>query len=151
MASHDVKRTILLVEDESFYVGIFTSAIFLADAPFLLVTVPDGDEAIRYIACCGQYGDRLVYPEPSLILLDLSLLRMDGFAVLVWMKEQVGLTVPPVIVFTGSRSEANIRRAAELGAREYVLKPANPDVLVDWIKGLNGKVSQWAAEPQPRR
>lgn len=69
------------------------------------------------------------------VVLDPGLPGMDGFSVLKRWR-QAGLTMP-VIVLTASRTEiADMREGVQAGATNYLLKPADPDLLLDWIRGV---------------
>jgi len=58
--------------------------------------------------------------HPDLVVLDLGLPKLSGFDVL----ENCQLAGVPVVVFSGSSNEADRRRVIELGACEFVQKPA---------------------------
>lgn len=69
------------------------------------------------------------------IVLDPGLPGMDGFTVLKRWRA-AGLTMP-VIVLTASRTEvADMREGVQAGATNYLLKPADPDLLLDWVRGV---------------
>ena len=90
-----------------------------------LKVVADGQEAVDYLAGHEQFADRRQFPFPSLVLLDLKLPRLDGFEVLKWIRETAGLRDLPVIICTSSAQEDDVRKAYELGANGYVLKPSS--------------------------
>ncbi len=62
---------------------------------------------------------------PNLILLDLKLPRMSGEELLEWRAERAALKQIPAIVLSSSSREADIRRAYELGANSYLVKPVD--------------------------
>jgi DNA-binding response OmpR family regulator len=70
---------------------------------------------------------RLQLERPDLVLLDLTLPVMDGWAVLAELSTRSD--APPVIVCTAKRSPRDVARAQELGAAEYVTKPFDVDRL----------------------
>lgn len=61
-------------------------------------------------------------PKPGLILLDIRLPGIDGFEVLKTLKEQDETKDIPVIIFSNFGEESDKRRAAELGAKQYIVK-----------------------------
>lgn len=67
---------------------------------------------------------------PDLVLLDLELPRMDGFAVLAALKDDVRTASASVIVVSGSPAERDVVRALDLGAIDYVVKPFAPAILL---------------------
>jgi two-component system chemotaxis response regulator CheB len=71
----------------------------------------DGDEALRLV---GEL-------EPDLITLDLEMPRMDGFT---FLRLMMARRPTPVIVVSGYSAKENVFRALELGALDFVAKPA---------------------------
>jgi len=61
--------------------------------------------------------------NPSLVLVDLNLPRVDGFDLLRLIRSRPQLAGVRVAVFTSSNSPADMRRAHELGADAYIVKP----------------------------
>ncbi|HHY86659.1 MAG TPA: response regulator [Verrucomicrobia bacterium] len=140
-----MQQTVLLVEDNNADVALFVNAFALARSPFALVTVRDGEEAIKYITGTAPYDDRARFPMPTLVLLDLQILRMDGLSLLSWMRSQPAYRHLPAIVLSGSTSESMRQKALELGAKEYRVKTGDLDDLTHWISGLNAKLAEWSA------
>lgn len=87
---------------------------------------------------------RLLDEPPDLILTDMAMDRIDGFAVLEAARKQR----PPieVIMFTGEGNVDSAVRALKLGARDFLTKPISPDQLVDRIHAL-GNVGQPVQAP----
>jgi CheY-like chemotaxis protein len=85
--------------------------------------VRDGREALDYLFQEGEYRDPESCPRPWLILLDLKLPRVDGFEVLERVRAAARIRTIPVVVFSGSDDEVDVRRAYELGANSYITKP----------------------------
>ena len=86
-----------------------------------------GDQALRFLADENE-------PRPDLVLLDLNLPVMDGFAVLEGLRKGPKPAVP-VVVFTSSDRERDRIRAAALGALDYIVKPMDFEAFVDRIVG----------------
>ena len=66
----------------------------------------------------------------SLVLLDLNMPVMGGFAFLEGLKKLQRSDIPPVIVVTTEGSQQDIERAMRLGAADYVTKPVQSAMLV---------------------
>src|SRR5262245_12022755 len=94
--------TILHIDDDPNDTVLLQAATRHAALSFSIVNVQDGDEAIEYLSGEGAYADRLRYPLPSLILLDLKMPRQTGHDVLKWIRNHPGLNKMPVIVLSGS-------------------------------------------------
>ncbi len=73
---------------------------------------------------------------PELILLDISLPKMDGTEVLAWLLTQDALKDIPVIALTAHAMAGDREKYLSLGFNEYVTKPIiDEDVLIDAIEG----------------
>jgi CheY-like chemotaxis protein len=113
---------ILVAEDSRDDAEILKMAFKRADFLVPLHFVSDGQEAIEYLSGTGQYSDRIQYPLPSLLLLDLKMPRKDGFDVLSWLGFQTAFPGLIVIVYSTSDLPQDVARAYELGANSYVTK-----------------------------
>lgn len=111
-----------MVEDDKDDVFFFKRAMQQAGMKNPVHAASDGEQAILYLAGEEQFADRERYPLPVLILLDLKLPRKPGLEVLQWIRERKTILVP-VIVFTSSSDERDIKAAYEGGAASYVVKP----------------------------
>jgi CheY-like chemotaxis protein len=129
--------TILLVEDDSTDVLLIQRAFHKANLVNPVQVVENGDEAIAYLAGRDRYGDREMYPFPTLMLLDLKLPRKSGLEVLAWLRQQPQLKRLPVVVLTSSRETSDINHAYDLGANSYLVKPVTFDTLVAMVKSLD--------------
>ena len=91
-------------------------------SPFTVdyILVTDGLDCLDVLYKRGKYEGS---PTPNLIILDLSLERMDGLEVLKEIKGDELLKAIPVIVFTGSNSPTEIHKAYQIGANCYITKP----------------------------
>ena len=67
---------------------------------------------------------------PSFVLLDLNMPKKDGREVLQFMKQHPVYKRIPVIIFTTTKSESEIRHCYELGANTYIVKPTSFDGLL---------------------
>lgn len=92
--------------------------------------VDDGEKAILYLSGEPPYCDRSQYPVPMLVLLDLKLPRKSGFEVMEWVRSQQGLRRLPIVILTSSDQDKDIRRAYDLGANSYLVKPGSFEQLV---------------------
>jgi DNA-binding response OmpR family regulator len=86
---------------------------------------------------------------PLVVLLDLTLRGMNGFEVLRWMLAEPEGTMPPVIVFSYSRQETDVRRATELGANCFISKPVNPEGAVALIHSMDNFLAEAAPKTSP--
>jgi len=89
-------------------------------------TASDGEEAIE-----AARAER-----PDLVLLDLKMPKVDGFAVLRAMKSSPELRSTPIVVLTSSDRPEDVREAYELGTNSYVTKPTTAAGLRDGLRKL---------------
>jgi len=73
---------------------------------------------------------------PDLILLDLVLPELDGFAVCESLRQDPATASIPIIMLTGLSSQFSRIAGLESGANEYVTKPASPSRLISAVKAL---------------
>lgn len=118
----------LLVEDNEDDVFFMKRAFRDAHLPNALHVVNSGDAAIEYLSNSGRFSNRDQYPTPDMVFLDLKMPGVDGFEVLSWIREHRGLTLP-VAVLTSSPEDSDRKRARELGADCYLLKPPTQAML----------------------
>jgi DNA-binding response OmpR family regulator len=74
---------------------------------------------------------------PRLVLLDLKMPRLSGFDVLSWLRGEESFRELPVVILTSSSHESDIKRAYDLGAHSYLVKPVGFDALVELAKSLH--------------
>lgn len=112
-----------------------------------VVFVKDGDELLEYLLKKGRYGAEAGSPAPGLVLLDLNMPRKDGREVLREIKSHEALQGIPVVVFSISKAEKDIRDIYRLGADAYVRKPMGFREFADMIHGI---VKYWLYMVAPR-
>jgi CheY-like chemotaxis protein len=103
-----------------------------------LRSAQDAHEAIAYLRGDGAYGDRLQFPLPTALLLDLNLPGQNGFELLEWIRHQPALKRLRVFILSASSRTQDIERAYDLGASSYLVKPRNLDGLIHLAKSLIG-------------
>jgi CheY-like chemotaxis protein len=136
--------TILLAEDNANDVLLTRLALQKARLVNPLVVVRDGEDAINYLSGKDVYADRSQYPFPFLLLLDLNMPKLDGFQVLEWLRQQSFRPNLSVAISTDSDNGPDVRRAYELGADSYLIKPPNSETLLALVQRLK---AFWAIEP----
>lgn len=135
---------ILYAEDEENDVFFLERAFKLTGSLHTLSCVADGEEAIHYLAGDGPFADRTNHPIPALVLLDINMPKRTGLEVLEWIRRQSHFKSLPVLIFTSSSRPEDKARACELGADDYLPKPADPLKLVDLVKSLD---ERWLSRP----
>lgn len=131
------ENVILLVEDCAEDASLALHAFRKWGIPNPIRVVPDGEQAVAYLAGTGKYADREQNPLPYLALLDLKLPQMPGLEVLQWIRARRELDNLPVIVLSGMRNPENFEEAQRLGANGCVNKSNDLNELYDLIQHLN--------------
>ena len=142
------RPVILLVDDNPHDVVLIRLAFRKVGIIDTIHLVKDGAEAMRYINGDDKYADRRTYPPPTLVLLDLKMPGANGFEVLKWIRTHDAFENLVVVVMSGSRDDADIQRAYELGANSYLIKPTKFEDLVKMMESLKDYQS-WAGRRRP--
>lgn len=114
---------ILLVEDNPHDAELTIRALKKSKLLNNLERVKDGEEALDFIFCKGEYSHRNINDTPKVILLDLKLPKVDGLEVLKKIREDQRTNSIPVVVLTSSREESDIVESYNLGVNSYITKP----------------------------
>ena len=145
---------VLLIEDNPNDAQLAIEFLKEAHLPFRVIVASDGEKAMNFL-------DNLKgVPEgkrPSLVLLDIKLPKKDGFEVLTEMRNNRDLAEIPVIMLTGSNQESDKKKAMNLGAALYCLKPKDAkewDELTDsigqfWIRRTMNRDKPLEAPKKP--
>lgn len=121
---------VLLVESDLLDVRLFEESFRALKITHELTVVSGGSQAIRLLT--GKHSrSRLI----DLVLIGISAVDRDEFALLTAIRANVLLRTIPVIILASSSDAANVNRAYELGANSYLIKPA--DDFVDLIGDLD--------------
>ncbi len=121
---NDQKRLrILLAEDNPGDVFLVRRALMKQGIVFELITVEDGEAAMRYLDGLDASTDE--HDRPDLILLDLNLPRCLGTQVLERLKNSPSCGHAPVIILTSSDSPRDRAEVLRLGAAHYFCKPTD--------------------------
>ena len=111
------KPKILVVDDEPFNVDYLEQE--LEDLNYETITASNGQEALEKIAS----------ESPDLVLLDIRMPVMDGFAVLEKVKANPAVRDIPIIVISANNDLQSVVRGIKLGAEDYLPKPFEPTLL----------------------
>ncbi len=115
--------TILAVDDEPINVKLIESA--LAPKGYKIIAAKNGDEAV----------DLARVHKPDLILMDIMMPIMDGYAASSEIRKDPKTRDIPIIMLTSVGHDLNKRLAASIGASGYIVKPF-------MIDDLNNKITE---------
>jgi two-component system response regulator len=125
---------------------------------FILIAEDDADDRFLLQAAFEENGftDKLQFVEngvevleylqslraentpkfPRFILLDLNMPKKDGREVLKELKQDAQLKNIPVVIFSTTNNEQEMRRCYELGANSYITKPNSFESLLKTVAAL---------------
>lgn len=111
------------------------------DAAEMVATLLRNHGASVRVAGNGLEGLRSLEQEPcALIISDLDMPEMDGFALMAAVRERPALRALPAIALTAYARGGDRARALAAGFRQYVAKPVDPDELVTVVASVLGRL-----------
>ena len=122
----DQRPKILIVDDELFNIDYLQQE--LEDSNYDLISAYNGKEAL----------DKIKTEMPDLVLLDLMMPVMDGFAVLRQIKADLDLRDIPVIIISAANNSRSVVKGIKLGAEDYITKPIDERLLLQKLKEYLG-------------
>ena len=108
---------ILIVDDEPFNIDYLEQE--LSELDYEIVTAVNGQEAL----------EKIKETSPDLVLLDIMMPIMDGFAVLDQAKADSAMRDIPIIVISANNDLKSVVKGIEKGADDYLPKPFEPRIL----------------------
>lgn len=116
-----MKKTILLIEDNA--QNSYLTTFLLESKGFAVVTASDGAAGI-------ELAKQTV---PDLILLDIQLPMMDGYAVASALRNLDAMRYVPIIAVTSYAMVGDREKCLAAGCNGYIEKPINPETFVDEV------------------
>ncbi len=145
-------KQVLYVEDDQHEVSGLEKAFRAERAQDWLHVVRGEVEAIAWLAGDGEYEDRVKYPMPQLVLVDLAVPQGDGMAVLTWIREQPALAALLVVALGGSSCpEDEIEEAYRRGANALLEKPSGQKGLREIARLLRLWLRHSLPRPEPTK
>ena len=115
-------KKILIADDKPEVVELVRATLEGGD--YQIIDVFDGKEAL----------EKIRLEKPALVLLDIIMPEMDGLQVLSKLKKDPQIKEIPVIMLTAKGQKLDKEKGVELGARDYIVKPFSPSVLLRKIE-----------------
>ena len=136
MKSHPNENVLLLVEDNEDDVFLMERALREGRVTNPLYVVRDGEEALEYLSGTGRFARRERSPFPRLVFLDIKLPYRSGLQLLAWIRQQAALPPLFVVVLTSSNEPSDLKKAYELGADTYLVKPPSAQTICDIVESF---------------
>lgn len=118
------KKRILIVDDEEDIVNVLRFRLEANN--YAVLSASDGQEGLNKARA----------EKPDLIILDLTLPKLDGYKVCRMLKFDESYKSIPIIMFTARAQKKDEELGMEMGADAYIAKPFEPEVLLGKIKEL---------------
>jgi two-component system response regulator len=122
-----IEIDILLVEDNDDDMELALHALRRERLANKIFVARDGEEALDFLFCRGEFAQRSFAHPPKLVLLDLKLPKVDGIDVLRQVKSEERTRSIPVVIMTSSKEERDIVNGYSLGANSFIQKPVDFD------------------------
>jgi CheY-like chemotaxis protein len=126
---------IFVVENNADHIYQLEQFFRKADLPAALKIARYGNEAVLYLKGIGIYADRMTYPLPDIIVLDLDLPDGSALAVLSWIRQQTELSGVSVLTMGYPGQPQIVDEARKLGAAAWFAK-GDFMGLIDTIQSL---------------
>jgi two-component system, response regulator len=137
---------ILLVEDNADDVELALHTLRKERLANRIQVARDGEEALEFLFCKGEFSDRSFDQPPRLVLLDLKLPKVDGMEVLRQLKSDPRTKTIPVVILTSSKEERDLVEGYHRGANSYIQKPVDFDQFRNTVKSAG---LYWLVVNQP--
>ncbi|HOI50039.1 MAG TPA: response regulator [Prolixibacteraceae bacterium] len=116
---------ILIVEDNPNDAELTIRALKKQNLIQQMYIAKDGEEALDFIFCRGDFTSRQHARLPKVVFLDLKLPKINGLEVLKEIKSDPKTKSLPVVVVSSSKEDPDITQAYASGANGYVVKPVD--------------------------
>jgi len=123
----DSPQTILLVEDNDDNLRIYST--ILTYAGYNVLEATDGESGLATARS----------EQPNLILMDVSIPKIDGWEVTRILKADPATATIPVVALTAHALASDRERATEIGFDGYIPKPAEPRLVLAEVERRVGK------------
>jgi CheY-like chemotaxis protein len=139
------KAFILIAEDDADDRYLMQTAFREKGYSDRIEFVENGVELLRFLETAeNAHGGQ---EFPGFILLDLNMPKKDGREVLRDLKQHPVFKRIPVVVFTTTKNDSEIKRCYELGANSYVVKPTSFESLLSVVENIRNYWFQVASTP----
>ena len=120
-------RSIVLIADDSEMIRNFHSYI-LKSAGYDVLTAVDGADALEKIYGCSE--------QPVMVITDINMPNMDGYTLIERLREVPEYEDMPIIIVSTEEELKDKERGFEAGANIYIVKPTDPEILLENIRML---------------
>jgi DNA-binding response OmpR family regulator len=116
--------TVLVADDDADILRVIELNFRLEG--FEVVTARDGPDALA----------KAVTVRPDLVVLDVLMPGIDGYAICARIRADASLAAVPVLIVTANHGSADLEAARRAGANDLLVKPFHPVMLLDKAKAM---------------
>ncbi|MDD5296785.1 MAG: response regulator [Rhodocyclaceae bacterium] len=139
-------RNILLVEDNPQDEMLILRALKKSNVANKVDVARDGQQALDYLFCEGEFAGRAGGEMPTVVLLDIGLPRLSGLEVLARLRADARTRLLPVAILTSSDDDRDRLKSYESGANSFVRKPLDFTEFAETVARLG---VYWLATNEP--
>ena len=134
----DINKTveILLVEDNDNDAEMALRALKKNNISNKVTRLKDGEEALDFLFCKGDYEGRNIHNLPKVILLDLKMPKVDGLEVLKAVRSNKDTEKVPIVMLTSPREERDVVEGYKLGVNSFIVKPVEFNTFMEAVKDI---------------
>lgn len=123
-----MSKRILIIDDDADDIEFFIEAVHGIDASIECSQATNGEEGLSRL----RRGE----VNPEYIFLDLNMPRLNGKEFLAEIKKDGKLSSIPVIMYSTSGIESDIKESMRLGAQDFIVKPTRLSELTERIESV---------------
>ncbi len=127
---------ILLVEDNRQDELLVLRALRKVNLANKVEVMRDGQQALDFLFCEGEFAGRDCSEHLAVVLLDLNLPKVNGLEVLRHLREDERTCLLPVVILTSSDEERDMVQSYEGGANSFVRKPLDFKEFAETVASL---------------
>ena len=117
----------IFIVDDQMYIRKMLQMV-LQENGYITREFANGNEFLGYVQTMNENE------KPMLILLDIMMPEISGFEILQKLNEDEKTKDIPVIIISARNQKEDVLQALKLGAKDYMVKPPNVDLLLKKIK-----------------
>jgi two-component system, response regulator len=135
---------VIIIEDDAGDAELTVRALKKNNEFLNVLHLWDGQEALDFLLQQGKYADIQYFPK--LVFLDLKLPKVNGLEVLQIIKKEKKTCTIPVVVFSSSKEQEDIKACYLSGANSYLVKPLE---YVEYTEAVSDAGTYWLQRNQP--
>ena len=129
-------QSILVIESDKENEAVILHMLRKSDFQGVVTVARDGPQALDYLFGLGSPLRAKKGAYPQLIVLELSLGKMDGIEVLRRIRSDPRTSRIPVVIFTTSEDQEDLIKSYGLGCSAFLRKPADLDIRIETARRL---------------